>query len=183
VEGAERHHRPSLDPNEKARGWRLGLETQLKLKRLREDVGRRGRGERAGHLGGVADRERGVSTTSRTRRNGAAGIQLDIGRQVGGQAGSRRTRAFAGFQGPFIFRGVNLAEVVDASIGLRGGARFHKVRNRDRGQQTDDGDDNHDFNQRETRFTEVLIRFHFSIFPVRGVNVTTDGLNNYSFVH
>ena len=54
---------------------------------------------------------------------------------------------------------VNLAEVIDASILLRGGTGVHEVGNRDGGQQTNDGDDNHDFNQCETPFAGS-VHFH-----------------------
>ena len=114
--------------------------------------------ERAGRA--VTNGAVGIATTSGARGNTAGGVQLDVGGEVTGII-DRGTSGFTGFQGEFIGGGINLAEVVDASIGLGGRTGFHKVRNRDGGQQTDDGHDDHDFNQGETRFTDVLIRFHF----------------------
>src|ERR1017187_57888 len=99
----------------------------------------------------VADRERGcIAAARRTTRNGAHRIQLDIGREVG-RPNDGVTAGPVRFQRELVGRRVNLAEVVDAGVGLRGGACFHEVRNRDGRQQADDGHDNHDFYQREAR--------------------------------
>ena len=57
-----------------------------------------------------------------------------------------------GFQGQLIYRAINLAEVVDAGVGLGGLARFDEVRNRDRSEEADDGDHDHDFDEGETGF-------------------------------
>ena len=104
----------------------------------------------------------GVGTTSRTARNLAERIQLDVRGQVRGH-GDGGTRGPVVFQRELVGRRVNLAEVVDTGVGLRGGASFHKVRNRDGGQQADDGHNDHDFNQGKTRLADVLIRFHVSV--------------------
>jgi hypothetical protein len=72
-------------------------------------------------------------------------------------------------QGPLFLRAVNLAEVVHASILLRGATGFHEVRDRDRGQQTNDGNDDHDFHELETGFTirfNLHVQFSFLVFPV-----------------
>ena len=142
------------------------------------------RAERAGHRGDGPNCARRVSPASGTSRNAASRVQLDVRRQVTGQARSRTARGLAGFQRPLIGRRVNLAEVVDTGILLRGGTRFHKVRNRDRGQQTDNGHYNHDFYQREARLAEVLVRFHFLlIFLYRGVKHAAGGFYDYDFAH
>ena len=56
------------------------------------------------------------------------------------------------FQRPLMLAGINLAEVVDAGVLLRGIARPNEVRNRNGGQQADDGNHDHDFNERKARF-------------------------------
>ena len=76
-----------------------------------------------------------------------AHIRLDLGGRW--SHGS----SLAVFQGVLLLGTVDLAEVIDASIVLGLGTCFHEVRNGDRSQQTDDGDDNHDFNEGKTRFT------------------------------
>ncbi len=107
----------------------------------------------------------GVAAVSRATGDAAGSIQLDIGRQV-------RVHRDAGagglalFQSELVGRRINLAEVVDTGIGLRGGARFHEVRDRDRGEEADDGHNDHDFDEREARFTDVLGRFHLLFISV-----------------
>ena len=54
---------------------------------------------------------------------------------------------------PFIGRENELAQIADADVGLRPVASFHEVGNGDRGQQPDEGDDDHDFHESESRFT------------------------------
>ena len=127
--------------------------------RLRELMGRIQRAQRAGR--GIADFVFRVGTIGRARRNAASGVELDVGSQVGGIVDGR-TGDLALFQGPLVGRRVNLAEVVDASVGLRGGTSLHEVRNRDRREEADDGHNDHDFNQRKTRIAEVFVRFHFA---------------------
>jgi len=114
-----------------------------------------------------------IGAASRTGRNRTIRIQLDIRRQVIWEV-NRCSRCLALFQRELLRRRVNLAEVVDAGIGLRCGAGFHKVRNRDRRQQADNGHNDHDFNQRETSLTEFLGHFHF--MSKYGVNLTASGL-------
>ncbi len=70
------------------------------------------------------------------------------------------TGLFAFFQRQLIRRGVNLAQVVDAGIHLRGGAGLHEVGNGDRCQQADNGHDNHDFHQCEACLAEGFGIFH-----------------------
>ena len=133
----------------------------------------------AGRSGGqVADAVAGGETVvgiERANREGAidtaAHIRLDLG---AGRSGGGST---LGFQGPFLLRAVNLAEVVDAGVLLRRRAGMHEVRNRDGGQQTDDGDDDHDFDKGETRFA-CGGDFHTIalLFSACGVNFATGGL-------
>ena len=109
-----------------------------------------------------ANRSERVDTRRRARRNAARGVQLDVGREVGGQH-NRVGGLFATFQSELVGRRVKLAEVVDAGVGLRLSTRFHEVRNRDGRQEADDGHDDHDFDEREARITEVFVSFHFTV--------------------
>lgn len=129
----------------------------------------------------VADSSERVSAVRGARRNGTRSVELDVGSQVSAQ-GEGVTSLFALFQSELVGRRVNLTEVVDASIGLRGSASFDEVRNRDRRQEADDGHDNHDFDEGEARRTEVFVSFHFT-FVLRGVNEQQAGLYDYNFVH
>ena len=54
---------------------------------------------------------------------------------------------------------VNLAQVVDAGVFLRLGAGPDEVGNGDRGQQANDGDNDHNFHQREPLFARCSV-FH-----------------------
>ena len=109
-----------------------------------------------------------ISAASWAAGNAGIRIQLDVRRQVvreaDGVAGD-----FLVFQRPLVGRRVNLAEVVDASIGLRGGACFHEVRNRDGREEADDGHDDHDFNQREAGLADVFDGLHFVCFLLYAV--------------
>jgi len=110
-----------------------------------------------------ANRSFGICTVRRAGRDLVAGVQLDIGREVGAER-DRRTRGLALFQRELVGRRVNLAEVVDASVGLRGGTRFHEVRDRNRREEADDGHNDHDFDEREARAADVFIGFHLLFF-------------------
>ena len=99
-----------------------------------------------------AQTARGVSTdrVDGVRTAGRASwerVVLDI------RAHFRFTRTssvlFLVFQGPLMLARLDLAEVVDACVFLGGIARPNEVRNGNRGQQTDDGNHDHDFHERE----------------------------------
>ena len=122
-----------------------------------------------------------ISAASRTRRNAAGRVQLDIGRQVGGIADGA-TGGFAFFQRPLLGSAVKLPQVVDAGIGLRGGTSLHEVGNRDGRQQADDGHDDHDFHQSEPRLTEILDRFHLFAFCLCGGTQRQAGYDNDNLV-
>ena len=96
-------------------------------------------------LQSIAAREGRVVTASRAN---------DRALQITAHVGERRkgVRGLLGLQRPLLSGAVDLSQVIDASVHLRGGARPNEVRNRDRGQQTDDGDHDHDFHEREARF-------------------------------
>jgi hypothetical protein len=67
---------------------------------------------------------------------------------------SRSVRAYLlVFQRPGLLRTINLFEVGDTGTALAGSASLHEVGNRDRGQQANDGYDDHNFNEREPSFT------------------------------
>ena len=100
--------------------------------------------------------------TSRQRSCSAtAHVGLDF---IAVRSDGRRS-ALLVFQCPLLNRAVNLAEVVDARIFLRFGACPDEVRNRDGGQQTDNGDHNHDFNQREPGLT-ICCYLHIVTFII-----------------
>ena len=101
-----------------------------------------------------ADIINGVGATSGAIRHG---IAFDVGCNI-----SRETRVsvvFLFFQRPLFLRAINLAEVVDAGVRLCSRTSFHEVRNSDRRQQADDGHNDHDFYERETRLTGCF-NFH-----------------------
>src|SRR6266705_203101 len=129
---------------------------------LREEVIRRNRSFERAFRAGLAVNNYIITTTSRALGDFASRGQLDIRRQVVEDDGGGAD--FLVFQRPLVDRRVNLAEVVDAGIGLRGRTGFDEVRNRDRSQQADDGHHDHDFNQRETRITDVFRCLHFYLF-------------------
>jgi hypothetical protein len=60
-----------------------------------------------------------------------------------------RSLSFFVFECPLFLGAVNLAQVVYAGIFLCGRTSLHEVGNRNRGQESDDGHDDHDFNKRE----------------------------------
>jgi len=101
-----------------------------------------------------------IGAAGRARRDAAGRVQLDVRRQVAGKVDGG-ARGFAFFQRKLIGRGVDLAEVVDTAIGLGGGAGFQKAGNRYGREQADDGHDDHDFYQGETRWADVFACFHY----------------------
>ena len=149
--------RKSKNPEAEASG--SGIKPTILL----QGVSRRERAQRAGRV--RADSGTGIGATGRARRHTARRVQLDVGRQVG-RIGDGVSRLLALFQRELVGRRVNLAEVVDAGIGLRGGTGFHEVRNRDGRQEADNGHDAHDFHQGETRFADVFGLFHFVLLSV-----------------
>jgi hypothetical protein len=58
--------------------------------------------------------------------------------------------------------GINEPQVVDAGILLGGGAGFDEVGNGDRGQQSDDGDDDHDLNERKPCFAINFLHIYLT---------------------
>jgi hypothetical protein len=70
------------------------------------------------------------------------------------------------FQCPGLDSSFELLHVSNAGILLAAFASFDEVRNRDRGQQADDGNDDHDFNQCEARLTGRS-NFHFNLSYLR----------------
>ena len=91
------------------------------------------------------------------------GVSLDI--RIDGCLIRRRARSHLGFQSPLLLRAIDLAKIIDARVFLRRRARFDEVRDRDRGQQADDGDDDHDFYQREAGFFRA-VDFHSTVGAV-----------------
>ena len=107
-----------------------------------------GAGRRHGNdVRGVAGRERGRRINRAGRQN--AGATTEVGLQIAARGGAARNLLV--FQRPLLLGAVNQTQIVDAGVLLRGRARAHEVGNGDRGQQTDDGHHNHDFNERKAR--------------------------------
>lgn len=116
----------------------------------------------------LAGRSGGEVLDAVARRKGGRGVQrtdrqrtLQTTAHVGLDVGCRRSGRGVGFvfQSPFLLRTVDLTEVIDTGILLRRGAGVHEVGDRDGGQQTDDGHDDHDLNQREALLCE-FVEFH-----------------------
>jgi hypothetical protein len=127
--------------------------------RLRQNVARSHRGaERAGRL--RANTAIGISAASRAGRKTAGRVQLDVRRQVV-REGDGLAGGFLLFECELVGRRVNLAEVVDAGVGLRSGSGFYEVWNRNRRQEADDGHDDHDFHQRKAGLADVFNCLHF----------------------
>jgi hypothetical protein len=113
--------------------------------------------QRAGRRG--ADCGAGIVAAGGAGRNAGARVQLDVGRQVTGIVDGG-TGGLAFFQRKLAGGGVDLTHVIDTGVGLRGGTRFHEVRDRDRSEEADDGHNDHDFDEREARAGLVFVRFH-----------------------
>jgi len=96
--------------------------------------------------------------TGQRASGGAAHVRLNV----------RSDRTGCGelvlFQSPLLLGGIDLAEIIHASIGLRAAAGFYKVGNGDCSQHTNDGNDDHDFNQGETGFTSNIILHNYVSF-------------------
>jgi hypothetical protein len=101
-----------------------------------------------------------IIAARRTGRNAARGIEFDVRGQVV-RIGKRIPGFFALFERELVGRRINLPKVIDASVALGGSASFYEVWNGDRGEQANDGYDNHNFHQRETSIAEAFIRLHF----------------------
>jgi hypothetical protein len=86
-------------------------------------------------------------------------VVLDVHRHVS-RTGNVRIRLLV-LQGSLLLGVVNLAQVVNAGILLGRVARPDEVRDRDGGQQADDGDHNHDFHEGEAR---LACHSHFHLF-------------------
>jgi hypothetical protein len=122
------------------------------------------RGEAAQRAGRVrADDRAVVSSARRTNRQAAIRVHFDVGRKIIG-----KINGVAGglvlFQRELAFRCIDLAQIVDTGISLRSLAGLDEVWNRNRRQQTDDGDDNHDFHEGETSLTDLGVFFHTFLF-------------------
>ncbi len=117
------------------------------------------------------DAVRAAQRFVRHRGASATEVRVDV-RRV-----RRNLRLLTVFQRPLLLGSINDAEVVDAGVGLRGLTSSHEVGNRDSRQQADNGDDDHDFNQRKAGFTDVFDCFHFLTFwSVWRWNRTAGGL-------
>src|SRR5262249_42873354 len=109
----------------------------------------------------VARAEARTSAARRTNRQlaGRTTTQVLLDRSVGRSRAGR----LVVFQAPLLFRTVNLAKIVDASVLLRRGARPNEVRDRDRSEEADDRHNDHDFHERKARLTGGL-NLHTNLF-------------------
>jgi hypothetical protein len=118
----------------------------------------------------------GIALTKRGRASrGAQDLALQVPQDRGNIA-RRVIRTRSILQSPLLNSPVNLTKVVEAGALLRRAARTDEVGNGDRGQQTNDGDDDHHFHQREaldTQFSAFHSNFTFLSF---GVNPATGGI-------
>ena len=87
-----------------------------------------------------------------------------------------RGRVFLVLERPLLDRAVDLPQIIDAGILLRGGAGADKVGDGDGSQQADNCDHDHDFHQRETRLAGSSNLHTVFVFLLCGVNETTGGL-------
>src|SRR5256885_4165845 len=95
---------------------------------------------------GVHRRHR-VSAIGRAMRDVTVGIQLDIRLEVIERDSGIGSQVR--FQSISLDRAIDLTQVVDTAGGLRRDPGFHEVRNRNRGEEANDGYHDHDFDQRE----------------------------------
>lgn len=140
--------------------------------RARNDVAGR-LGADVAHGAAVAGRP-GRCAVSRAGRQFTSGTVSEVGLEV--RAGRGGGAALALFQGPLLLGRVDQAQIVNARILLRGRAGAHEVGNGDRGQQTDNRDNDHDFDEGETCLAIDFV-FHMLIYALySGVNSAEGGL-------
>jgi len=92
----------------------------------------------------------GVAAGGRAFRPGASRAATEVGFQSATSAAADRRRRLLELE--LLLRAVDEAEVVHAGVRLRRLTSADEVRDRDRGQEADDGNHDHDFNEREARF-------------------------------
>jgi len=114
------------------------------------------------HTGGIARRP-GLCAVRGARRQFAVPAVAQVGLQFRGCGRDRGAARLALFQRPLLLGAINQAQIVDARIHLRGRARAHEVGYGDGGQQTDNRDDDHNFNEGETCLAADFI-FHKTFF-------------------
>jgi len=103
---------------------------------------------------------------------------VDAAAQIGLEVGALRGVGvlFALFQGPLLLGGINQPEVVDTGVLLRSGAGFDEVGDCNRGQQTDDGDNDHDLHEGKTCLaTNFLLHGAILSIFLGGVNSAKGG--------
>ena len=82
--------------------------------------------------------------------NAAGRVQLDVGRDII-RIIDHVSEMFSFFERELLDCGFNLSQIVDAGGSLRFGAGMHEAGNSDCRQQANDGHNNQDFHQRESR--------------------------------
>ena len=114
------------------------------------------------HTGGIARRP-SLCAVRGARRQFAARTVAEVGLQLRGRRRDRGAARLPLLQRPLLLGAVNQAQIVDARVLLRGRARAHEVGYGDGGQQTDNRDDDHNFNEGETCLAADFI-FHKTFF-------------------
>lgn len=141
-----------------ARRWPHPVDVSNRLERTRvwRGDGRIAIGrEHMGRGNDLADRlvghgREGVAVRKRcaAARRGAQHCAFQVGLDVSEQDG--RISRLEGVQRPHLGGVINLPQVVDAGVGLGGGAGSNDVRNGNRREEADQADDDHELNQRES---------------------------------
>ena len=134
--------------------------------------------------GQVAKRSCGIVINRVTGCESISGSASRAGRQLSSGATAHvyselRSRCNIGrnnlvFQAILLLGPVDLAQVIDAGVLLGLSARSHEVGDGNGGQQTNDGDHDHDFHQGETCLT-ICFNLHIITFQLtHGVNAAED---------
>ena len=110
-------------------------------------VGRIRRAERAGR--GIRDRSPfGVNAAGGTRRQLTAAAQPQVRLQIAQQIGCIGRKLLIDRE--FLQRRLELPQVINTGVSLRGGAGLYEIRNSDRRQCADEGDYEHDLDECES---------------------------------
>ncbi len=120
------------------------------------------------------------------REGGAVGIAEDIvaggvedaaGLQIILKIGERGVEAGgpARIDGILVRRGVKIAKVFQDAAGLRALARAQEVWNRDCGEERDDGNDDHDFHEREAATAGLHFLYHYEVYIDGRISVPCPG--------
>jgi hypothetical protein len=111
----------------------------------------------------------------------AGHIVLQVAFNVG--IGDGLSRVLLHVQGPLLNGPVDLPQVADTSVLHRRFPSFREVGNRDGRQQSDNGDDNHDFHQSEGPFLGAMYSHNLTFLYSHGVDRAAGGYIITLIVH